>query len=182
MRLFVAVDPPGDIKSALERDVVGPLRQELPAARWTRSDGRHLTLKFLGEVDDSRVAEVAGAVRDAARRHTPFDAAFDRIGGFPNLRRPRVVWVGIGPGAEPMSALAASVEEGLEDLGFEPEGRPFRPHLTLARFKVPDRVSELPDIAVPSDTFTVRGVVLFRSQLRREGTAYTPLDELPLGE
>ncbi|HYZ90833.1 MAG TPA: RNA 2',3'-cyclic phosphodiesterase [Actinomycetota bacterium] len=180
MRLFVAVDVPERIKQSIESGIVGMLRDRLPDARWTRPQGRHLTLKFLGNVDDERVGEIGEALRAVARKHRPFDASFDDIGGFPNLSRPRVLWIGVGEGADPMSALAAGIESGLEPLGFEPEGRPFRGHFTLARFPKPRVIGALPELDVPSDIFGVSDVVLFRSQLHPKGARYTALERFPL--
>ncbi len=179
MRLFVAVDVPDALRDAIESEVVEPLRDRVPGARWTRPEGRHLTLKFLGNVDDEKVSGVAEVVRAAVAAHAPFDASFSEIGGFPNLRRPRVLWIGIGNGAEEMSSLAGDVESALEPLGFEPEGRPFRGHLTLARFQQPQRI-DIPALAVRLDPFTVEEVALFRSQLHPKGARYTVLQQFPL--
>ena len=180
MRLFVAVDVPEKIKHAIETDVVDRLRDGLPGARWTRPEGRHLTLKFLGNVDDQRLPEITGAVDSAAKGHESFSASFADIGGFPNLRRPRVLWVGIGEGTEPMAALAADLERELEPLGFESEGRPFRGHFTLARFAKPRIIDPLPEVSVPGEGFGVGEVVLFRSQLHPKGARYTALERFRL--
>jgi RNA 2',3'-cyclic 3'-phosphodiesterase len=183
VRLFVAVDVPDAIKTAIERDVVEPLRPVLSGARWSRPEGRHLTLKFLGEVpagDGSRVGVVGKAVSEAASEHVRFDAAFDILGGFPNLRRPRVLWLGIGPGSDELTALAASIEQSLGPLGFPSEDRPFHPHFTLARFPKPSVVGEMPEPAVPQQAFAVNELILFRSQLHPKGARYTALERFPL--
>jgi 2'-5' RNA ligase len=180
VRLFVAVDVPDELKAAIESDVVDPLRAELPGPRWTRPESRHLTLAFLGEVAEERVDAIADAVRNAAASRACFEAAFETIGGFPNLRRPRVLWIGLGTGAEPTAGLATSVQEGLVPLGFEPEHRPFRSHLTLARCNPPRPLGELPSVAVPAERFPVRHAVLFRSQLHPKGARYTALERFPL--
>ena len=179
MRLFVAVDVPAAVKDAIESDVVAPLRDAMPDARWTRREGRHLTLKFLGEVADSSVDAVGEALRAVGGE--AFEAAFEQVGGFPSLRRPRVLWVGIGPGADPMAGLASGVERALSPLGFEAEKRPFQGHLTLARFKRPQPIGELPPVEVPSDVFGVHAFVLFRSQLHPKGARYTALERFALG-
>lgn len=181
MRLFVAVDVPGAVKDAIERDVVGPLREAVEGARWTRPEGRHLTLKFLGEVPEERASAVSDALGGAVSGHSPFEASFEEVGGFPNLRRPRVLWVGIGEGAEPMGALASDVSSALEPLGFEPEKRKFSAHLTLARFKRPRPIGELPAVDVPSQGFEVAEVVLFQSHLNPKGARYTALERFALG-
>jgi 2'-5' RNA ligase len=181
MRLFVAVDVPSSLKEELDRTVCEPLRPCFPDGRWTRPEGRHLTLKFLGEVPSERVEDIGVALAHAVSGHRRFTAGFERAGGFPNLRRPRVVWVGLGEGAEPMAALAADVDRSLEPLGFEAEKRPFTGHLTLCRIKVPKRVDAVPEVEVPADGFEVRDVVLFRSQLNPKGARYTALKRFALG-
>jgi 2'-5' RNA ligase len=181
LRLFVAIDVPEAIKDAIETDVVDALRDRLAGARWTRPDGRHLTLKFLGNVDDDRVNEIGRTLASVASEHSSFRASFGEVGGFPTLKRPRVLWIGMDDGAEPMSELAAQLERSLEPLGFEPEGRPFSGHFTLARFPKPRTIEDLPELAVPRDVFHVSEVVLFRSQLHPKGARYTALERFPLG-
>jgi 2'-5' RNA ligase len=181
VRLFVAVDVPLRLKGSIEEHVVGTLRDRIEGARWTRSEGRHLTLKFLGNVDDERVTEVADAVRAASVGHRRFRASFSEMGGFPNLRRPRVLWIGLGEGAEAMAELATDIDRELAVLGFESESRPFHGHLTLARFPRPS-VIDLPDVVAPAEGFDVEDVVLFRSQLHPKGARYTALEHFPLRE
>lgn len=180
MRLFVAIDVPDALKRAIESDVVDPLRDVVAGARWTRPEGRHLTLKFLGNVADDREPVIAAALRSAVDGHAPFAASFDEIGGFPNLRRPRVLWVSGGVGGDAMAALAGGIERALEPLGFEREDRPFHGHLTLARFPRPRMIDALPEVVVPTQTFDVDEAVLFRSQLHPRGARYTALERFSL--
>jgi 2'-5' RNA ligase len=180
VRLFIAVDVPEPVKDAIESDVVEPMRDRLPGARWTRPEGRHLTLKFLGNVDDERLDEITSTIRPVGGRHAPFPAAFAELGGFPNTRRPRVLWVGLGQGAPAMAELAADLERELEPLGFEMEGRPFHGHFTLARFPRPRVIEAMPSVVVPDSTFDVNEFVLFRSQLHPKGARYTPLEHVRL--
>jgi 2'-5' RNA ligase len=180
VRLFVAVEIPDDLRDAIENDVVGALRDRVPGARWTRPEGRHLTLAFLGNVSEDRVGDIKKALASTASRNVPFDASFDAVGGFPNLRRPRVLWIGIGAGAEPMSALARALSLALEPLGFPPEDRRFEGHLTLARFKQP-KIIEVPAVAAPPDSFPVTEIVLFESRLHPQGARYEARDRFALG-
>ena len=92
-----------------------------------------------------------------------------------------MLWIGVGAGTEALAALAADVEATLEPLGFPSEDRPFHGHFTLARFPQPKVVGGLPDVAVPSATFGVREIVLFRSQLHPKGARYTALERFSLG-
>lgn len=181
MRLFIAAEVPEAIRDAIERDVVVRLRGDLAGARWTRPEGRHLTLTFLGEVDDARVDAIGDAAAMVAARHAPFEAAFAELGGFPSLGRPRVLWLGLGAGAGPMAALAGDLDRALVPLGIPPEDRPFRAHLTLARIARPRALDVPPSAPVPATPFSVEAAVLFRSQLHPKGARYTPLRRLPLG-
>ena len=171
MRLFVAAEIPDELREAVERDTVAPLRDHLPGARWTSADGRHLTVKFLGNVADERVADVAGAVSSAVAGHAPFEVSLNEVGAFPSLRRPRVLWIGLGAGGSDLASIAGDLDTAFERLGFAAEKRPFRCHLTLARFKTPHPV-EIPAVAVPATPFLVREVVLFRSHLHPKGARY----------
>jgi RNA 2',3'-cyclic 3'-phosphodiesterase len=182
LRLFVAVDVPREIKEAIEKDVVDVLRPALQGPRWTRPEGRHLTLEFLGETPDERIPEIARVLRKAAKKNRPFETSFEEIGGFPTLRRPRVIWIGLGEGADQMRSLAADVNRELEPLGFDPESRPFTPHYTLARFARPRVIAEMADVVIPHTKFAVNEVVLFRSQLHPKGARYTALEQIPLGK
>lgn len=133
MRLFVAFDLPAEVRQALG-ELIAQLCPLCPKARWVRSQSMHLTLKFLGHVDDQAEAQLA-AIRSAlAAVHSPapVEMQFRGVGFFPDARRPRVVWCGIdsSPNIVP---LAADISRALEPLGFPPEDRPFVPHLTLAR-------------------------------------------------
>lgn len=179
VRLFVAIDLPRVLKDGLEA-AVELLRPALPTAKWTRPEGRHLTLKFLGEVAEERLGEIEAALDLASAHRPPFGAALGEIGGFPNLRRPRILWVGTTSGVRELQALAREVEACLQPLGFKPEGRPFSGHLTLARFPSPSPVGALPDVGIPHEPFDVEEIVLFQSQLGRGGARYTSVRRYPL--
>lgn len=134
MRLFVAIDVPEQVRRRIEA-FAQEMRGRAPHARWVRVDGIHVTLKFIGEVPPERVNKIRSALAPV-RASAPVEMTFHDIGFFPNDRRPRVFWVGIH--ASPvLPDLAAEIEYRLEPLGIASESRPFRPHLTLARFDHP---------------------------------------------
>jgi 2'-5' RNA ligase len=184
VRAFVAVDLDPELKST-----VGDLIRRLEAARaevrWTRPGGFHLTLKFLGEIDDEQIGRVKAALAEVARRHRPFALRLEGTGAFPGPRNPRVLWLGVT--AEPgLAEFQDDLERALEGEGFPPEARPFRPHLTLGRVKGRDRL----DRALTGlderrqDDFggmTVRKIALFESRLRPEGAEYRIVHEAELG-
>lgn len=115
-------------------DAAAPLREAVNGMRWTPADRLHLTARFLGEQDPRAADAAARAAAAVAARHRPPDLTLTGFGAFPNARRPRVVWMGVTD-APRLELIAHDLEETLAAEGFEPEGRPFRPHLTLARVR-----------------------------------------------
>ena len=138
MRLFVALHLPD-----LVRDPVAAIQHRLRDAdrrdqvRWSDVSGVHLTLQFLGEVSEDRADELVATLAGVAPGHAPPRLALDRVGGFPNLRRPRVVWVGLVEDGSALAPLHAAVGAALAPLGWPPEGRAFQPHLTVGRTRDP---------------------------------------------
>lgn len=179
MRAFVAVFPPPETQEALADaarglPVVGKVRLTPPA-------NIHLTLKFLGDVSQEDLARLAEALKPVRERHEPFEAGISGFGAFPSPRRARILWAGIGQGAEELRALARDVEEYLEPLGFEHEDRTYVPHLTLGRARGrPVALETVESSPVPG--FLVRQVELVESVLGGAGAAYTTLAAHPFSE
>ena len=137
-RLFVGVPLPDDARAAITEVVEGVRAMPLPAGardvRWVRLDGLHLTLRFLGPTETELIGPTIAAVEKAAAAATaPIDIELSGAGTFPPGRRPRALWIGVTRGGDALAELAARTEEALVDAGWEPEHRPFRAHLTLAR-------------------------------------------------
>ena len=187
MRCFIAVDLSDEVRSTLD-STQGRLRARAPKAdlRWVDSAGMHLTLQFLGEVSDGLLADVRRALATAATSVSPLELACRGLGAFPGLTRPRVVWAGIHGAVGDLSRLAAACQHACEPLGFVPEERPFRGHVTLGRVRSPRGFAPLARViesVVDYDfgAWTAAEVVLYRSQLRRTGAVYEALDRVPLG-
>lgn len=187
MRLFVAVLPPPEALDELAA-AVAPLRQEAPDLRWTGRQQWHLTLAFLGEVDERVLPDVTTRLERAASRHPAQELAFAGGGAFPSARRARVLWTGFRASDKELAALAASIAAGARRAGAPPpdEGRKYHPHLTLAHCRPPNDVSglvgSLADFA--GTMWTARSVVLMRSYLgggppRHEQLAAWPLRTRP---
>ncbi|MDQ2664836.1 MAG: RNA 2',3'-cyclic phosphodiesterase [Gemmatimonadota bacterium] len=184
-RMFVAVELPSvtlqDIKA-----VVAPLREEAPELAWTSAQERHITLKYLGEVPADGVDVLVQMLDAVAQAHRPFSIHLSRIGAFPNFRRAHVLWLGVEP--EPrLELLQHDLELGAEGIGFEIEGRAFRPHVTLARVKTvlePDRVRGLARAARKVDFSAVVHVAelsLFESTLVPTGPHYRRIHAATVG-
>ncbi len=135
-RLFVAVALPSAAREAVAglvadvRDRVGERRS---GVRWVSLDGLHLTLRFLGPTEPSRTEAVAAAIRETAALTHPIQIDLSGGGAFPTVARPRVLWLGVTSGADALAAVSADLEARLVEAGWPAEGRPFRPHLSLAR-------------------------------------------------
>lgn len=152
---------------------------------WVAPENFHLTLKFLGGVDEARVTAVAGALHEAAAPHAAFDIEIVGLGAFPSATRPRVLWAGVRAGHDALAALADAVDGALARLGFPREERAFSPHVTLARVREPRRAPALAGAlsAAAAQLFgrvVVREATLMRSQLSPRGARYTPLAAAPL--
>ena len=158
------------------------------------AENLHFTLKFLGHFEESRVESIAVALRTIARAHAPFDLELSSVGAFPNLNRPRVVWLGTGRGDDHLMALQAEVEDAMVPLGFPVEerkgncnrlGRAFTPHLTLGRIKQPRPDPDfraLLETAASTRVGTTRVEMfsLMQSILSPKGPTYTHLEDFRL--
>ena len=179
IRCFIAVEIPEPIQ-ALLKPVQTHLQSQIHrGTSWTKPGNFHLTLKFLGDIHPEASNDVSEALQRVTERHPPFSIAFGGIGAFPNLARPRVIWLGIKQGASTVSRLAKAVNLELADLGFSPDNR-FHPHLTLARLRTATNLEPLKNILRKYDTIVggsmrVNEIALMQSQLHRNGAIYTPL-------
>jgi 2'-5' RNA ligase len=152
---------------------------------WVAPENLHVTLKFLGSIDDLRVQSVIDVLHTAVRGQAPFELEVVGLGAFPSATRPRVLWAGIVGGAGPLAALAAAVEDALAGLGFPRETRAFSPHITLARIREPGRAPALAEAlgAASGRRFgrvAVANTALMRSDLSPWGARYTALASVAL--
>lgn len=185
MRLFVAVE-----LSEQARAEVAALQTELRSSgadvKWVEPENLHLTLKFLGETAAEKVPALTDGLRQIAAEAQPFSISMEGLGAFPRNERPRVLWVGIKEGRQPLEELAAGVEGACSRLGFPSEERPFSAHLTIGRVRssagLGPLVQRLRETRFgPSDRVEVRRAVLLQSVLSPRGPVYHTLAELPLG-
>lgn len=179
IRTFVAIDLPGPVQGELGRFVQILQRANAPVS-WVKPDRIHLTLKFLGDVQEDRIPSICDALQSVADGAEPFTIRPSGCGAFPTIKQMRVVWVGLRGDVEALRGVQTQVEESLRTLGFEPEGRPFRAHLTVGRVRGSQRTRVLQEIlltnqAFSAEAFDVTDLVLYKSVLRPEGAQYTPL-------
>jgi 2'-5' RNA ligase len=185
VRLFIAVNLPDAEKERLWH-ALASLRERDLGVRWIPRDAIHLTLKFLGEVGESRVDRVSTRLAGVAARHAPFELRLAGIGGFPTLDRAKVWWLGIEPDERLMN-LQAEVEEALVDEGFAREDRPFTAHVTIGRAArggrpADARVARAAAAGIEYEAaWAVSSADLMRSHLGRDGARYEILFHAPLG-
>jgi len=181
VRSFVAVDISDNARQQVGV-LLGGLRRERPAdVRWAKPELMHLTLAFLGEVTTAFIESTRTQLSRVAAGARPFEARLGGLGAFPGPVRARVVWVGTKQGKDELCGFQQATVRALVRIGFKPEKRPFSPHLTLGRTRLPADVSSLIETEFESEPFTVDRVILFRSVLGPEGPVYTRLAEFPFG-
>lgn len=178
LRCFVAIEIPDPIQGLLTA-VQDALRPKIGKASWSRSGNIHLTLKFIGDIEKRCVTEIGTALQRVVSTRAPFLIDIGGIGAFPNLTRPRVLWIGLRRGASAVSALAEAVNTALAKLGYPADTR-FHPHLTLARLKNHISLKPFTDSFKHYETLngaslTVNEIALIRSELHPTGAVYTPL-------
>lgn len=186
-RMFIAVDLPTELVAAV-RSTVDRLRAAGIEAAWVKPAQLHLTLHFLGdEVADADLHRICVAMNEAAATVPAFAVSFGGIGVFPDVHRPRVLWLAVEEGAAELIRLYEALAERLEPLGFHREARGFRPHLTLGRFR--DRGRGDVDLGTAlaaaegpaAGELQVRRIVLYESRLSKAGAEHDRLHAALLG-
>jgi 2'-5' RNA ligase len=186
MRCFIAIEVPEDLQEALGR-IQAKLRGCGADVKWAAPETIHLTVKFLGDVRSEDVPRACGAMTAAALSARPMELSIRGLGTFPPGGAPRVVWAGLEGDVEPLMKLVAGIEQGIADaVGIAPESRPFHPHLTLGRVRSTrgaDRLRAAIEAAGPADVgaFTADELVLYMSELTREGPVHTVMARAKFG-
>ena len=180
-RLFIGIGLPQSYQKALTPFVAAISHGMRSKVRWVKPNNWHLTLKFLGATDEAEVPVIESAL--STLQHHSFPIKAGGHGAFPNLRRPRTLWVGLKQGIEECSALAGKIEDVLANVGFEKEDKEFRPHLTIGRVKKPGR-DDWKTILAKTERdwpiFTVDRFTLWESDLRPTGAIHVVRREFPL--
>jgi RNA 2',3'-cyclic 3'-phosphodiesterase len=183
LRLFIAARPPDTVLRGIA-DLSGSLGSRGDGVRWVNGDGIHLTLKFLGNVDEAMVRAIDEAASGCARGVGEIRLAVGGVGVFPDLKRARVVWVGLAGDIRRLESVRNALEQACFTLGFPKEGRAFRPHLTLGRVKDRLSVETIRKIEQSRDVvlgdMVVDAIELIKSDLSPSGAVYTTLFHYPL--
>jgi len=184
IRCFIALNLPAEIKGRLA-ELEARLKEARADVSWVKPENVHLTLKFLGGVEEARVPLVKRAVQEGLRREGPLVLTLAGLGVFPNPRSPRVVWVGVGGDTERLQNLQERLEQALGEVGFPREARSFSPHITLGRMRSRQGATGLMELvgrlgANEVGSMRAESIELMRSQLHPAGAVYTILESFPL--
>ena len=185
IRSFLAIELPKLILKKIE-EVQRDLRSTRADVRWVNPEKIHLTLKFFGNIEESRIDPIFKSIEEPIRNTPPYSIEVKGVGAFPQLRNPRVIWIGLVNGKEILTSFQKQIETQLEKIGFQTENRPFHPHLTLGRMKSSRGREEMVGRMEKHreeefGDFQVERVILFKSDLKPSGPVYTLLREIKLG-
>ena len=184
IRAFLAMDPSPEVLQRIA-DIQEVLKKTLRGSiSWVRPEGIHLTLKFFGDTAADNLPPISEVVSRQAAGMRTLHLNIKGLGVFPGIRRPRVLWLGVGGEVARLIALQGVLDQGFETCGIKKEERPFRAHLTLARIKSPQGLSGLDKVleekeAESAGSFEAKGLILFKSDLTPKGAIYTVLADFP---
>ena len=180
MRLFIATPISRQVETELA-NIIYQLKSVAGNVRWVKPENIHLTIKFLGETDESLVEHLSQLIDETSRETNILDFKLSKIGGFPNLIRPRALWAGLDGDHSELERLAGSLDQRVHKLGYDKETRKFRPHLTLGRVKKPQALPQLAhfieNYKIEAMPFQIDRLTLFKSTLTPRGPIYERLHE-----
>lgn len=188
IRTFIAIEIPASIRSEMQK-VIDPIKAAAPRIiRWVPVNNIHLTLKFLGEISPQTLNAITELIKSELHQHPPFSFTVGGLGAFPNIHKPRALWIGLKAN-DALLRLQHGLDGQIARLGIPPEERPFSPHLTIGR--VDPKAGQI-EVLVLSELITktnigelgsarTNAITIFRSDLRPGGSIYSRLVVLPLG-
>ncbi len=187
MRAFIAIDLPLEIKDHLGR-IEEKLKASAADVKWVSPANIHLTLKFLGEIDAQKKASLIRIIEDTAKDKNAFSLRLSSAGAFPNIKYPRVIWIGIDEGSAEVLKIAEELEEKIEKIGIPKETREFSSHITIGRvksglhrLKLTEGIEEInKELGEKLLELPAGKITLFKSTLSPKGPAYEPLHETSL--
>ncbi len=184
MRCFIAIELPDPVKSCLTQ-LQDEFKKCKADIRWVNPGNVHLTLKFLGNIKEEMLQTIINSMKKVCSSTNPFNLEIKGIGMFPNIKSPRVLWLGVENNSFIMS-LQAGIEKEMEKAGFKQEERKFKAHLTIGRFRSsPGKEDIFKSVSThEKDSFgiiNVNSLLLMKSDLNPEGARHTMIAEIPLG-
>jgi 2'-5' RNA ligase len=184
MRTFISVELPDEVKKNIV-ELINEIKDAGPGVKWVKAENMHITLKFLGWVEDKKLDDLIEFIAKAAAGSGSFKAKFEGLGAFPEGKSPRIVWVGTVEGGDKLCSLAKGIEETLSEAGFRSEEREFKPHITIGRVKERKGVDKLKEkIKSIKDAKFGEAVVdrvhIMKSTLTPKGPIYEIIKEVKL--
>ena len=186
IRAFLAIEPAEDILQAVSR-LQEKIKLEVSGRMsWTKPQGQHLTLKFFGDVSADDIKNICSAVEKRLATASSLILKIEKLGVFPDIKRPRVLWLGMNGDVEKLAVLQSNLEKDFEKIDFPREDRPFKAHLTLARIKDPRDINGMSEAlkkhsGFKAGEFTCKELILFQSNLTPQGAIYTKLAGFAFG-
>jgi len=185
MRTFIAIELPPQIQNRLS-ELQALLKKSGADVKWVEPKNIHLTLKFLGEIDEEKFVKIAGIIEDIAQGSKQFQINLSSCGAFPKIEFPRVIWVAIDQGDRETGELSKDLEEKIEKLGIPKENRPLSSHITIGRVRSPLNKDKLVRALKEAENyfggknieFGVNKITLFKSTLGPSGPVYAALKEV----
>lgn len=185
IRTFVCLDLSQSLKSRLEKLELDLQKASVTKVSWVKAKNLHLTLKFLGDVAESDIQKIKSSIEEVALITKSFTLESAEIGAFPNFRRPRIFWVGIKDLTATLLPMQQKLEQSLVNKGFAPSEKNFSPHLTIGRVKEgtgQDIVSNINQIKFLPETFSVKDLILMKSDLSPTEAVYSKLAVIKLND
>jgi RNA 2',3'-cyclic 3'-phosphodiesterase len=185
IRTFVAVPLPENLKRDVDKLIVS-LKPLAEGTTWVKATNLHFTLRFLGDIEASSIPMLKEKIATQIAELSSFAIRLAGLGCFPNIKRPRVIWLGATGEVEQMQFMAQKVEASCIEAGFGPGDKPFAPHLTIGRVKFPSGLDELMkklnSTVFETDEFAVEKIVIYKSNLTPRGPIYTTMGEVKLNQ
>jgi 2'-5' RNA ligase len=180
IRTFIAIPLDEEMVDEISR-VSGVLKGRITGAKWVEPQNLHITLRFLGDVEEGDMGKVLRAAEKAAMGSRPVEISLGKVGAFPGERNARVLWVGLSSGGDELGLISRRLNEELSKGGFGPPDKDFSPHITIARLRKPANISgAIAGLDVRGIRSVVGELVVMRSDLRSTGPVYTPIERFGL--
>lgn len=187
IRVFFAISIPEELREKLVL-VQETLKTKCHSIKWVKRENVHLTLKFIGEIPEDKLAGLSIILKNVADRHSSFLAVAEGIGSFPTIKNPKVIWAGIKEGHEQIANISRDIEEKAKKIGFAAEEKPFTSHITIGRVNQKDRREKSQELTEGLSALSgwkggpmkVNSLLLMSSILKREGSEYTIVSECKL--
>ena len=183
IRTFIAIKLPTEVKQ-VARQIQNQLGESIEGIKWVKHENLHLSVKFLGNVEENRINDIATAVKNAVKESSVMNLKTGHLGVFPNEKSPRILWLGLEGDVPDFIRMSKNCESELAKLGYEIDARENKPHITIGRIRSTKKqkgvINILKDIPIESILFRVDALKLMRSELNRNGAVYTNLQSVKL--